>query len=146
MTNSPDLRAGDADRDRTIGLLRDAYSEGRLTHEEFEVRLEQAHAARTFGELDALTSDLPAPAPAPAPSAPAAAMSATGPDGHSRRGRSLRAAWASWLGVSVLVNVIWLATWVGDGGDAPSYWPIWVMGPWGAAMLIATLAGRSSDE
>ena len=30
-----------------------------------------------------------------------------------------------------------------DGGSPPYYWPIWVMGPWGAAMLIGTLTRRN---
>jgi hypothetical protein len=30
-----------------------------------------------------------------------------------------------------------------EGGSPPYYWPIWVMGPWGAAMLIGTLSRRS---
>ena len=46
------------------------------------------------------------------------------------------------MGVSVLVNVIWLGTWITGDEGAPSYWPIWVMGPWGAAMLIGTLTRR----
>lgn len=62
------------------------------------------------------------------------------------RSRRLRVGWASWLGVSVLVNVIWLASWVA-GGDAPSYyWPIWVMGPWGAVMVLVTLKRRADRD
>lgn len=65
------LRASDADRDRLAALLRDHYSEGRLTFEEFQERLEAAYAARTFGQLDELTRDLPAPAaPKPRPPQP----------------------------------------------------------------------------
>ena len=60
------------------------------------------------------------------------------------RRKGLRAAWASWLGVSVMVNIIWFASWMGDG-SAPYYWPIWVMGPWGGAMIIASLAGGKDD-
>lgn len=135
MANDDDLRAGDEDRDRTSAALREAYAEGRLTHEEFESRLGDAQQARTFGELARLTSDLPATRP------PASSPVVPVDDERSRRRKGMRAAWASWLGVSVMVNVIWLATWISEGGDAPGYWPIWVMGPWGAAMLIATLAG-----
>ena len=141
MTND-DLRAGDEDRDRTSATLREAYAEGRLTHDEFESRLEQAHQAKTFGDLQALTRDLPTSPPSvPAPvSAPQDTVS---PRERDRR-KGLKAAWGSWLGVSVMVNVIWFATWMGDG-TAPYYWPIWVMGPWGAAMVIAMLAGGRED-
>jgi hypothetical protein len=55
---------------------------------------------------------------------------------------SVRNGWASWLGVGALVNVIYFASWMSEGGSAPYYWPIWVMGPWGAAMLIRTLSKR----
>ena len=62
-----------------------------------------------------------------------------------RRSR-LRQGWTAWLGVSALVNVIWAASWAA-GGDSPTYyWPIWVMGPWGVVMVLATFTGRSSDE
>jgi hypothetical protein len=55
--------------------------------------------------------------------------------------REIKSAWASWLGVGVLVNIIWFATWMGSG-PAPYYWPIWVIGPWGGGMLIWTLTSR----
>jgi uncharacterized protein YjbI with pentapeptide repeats len=59
------------------------------------------------------------------------------------RRRNLRVGWATWLGVSILVNVVWLASWVA-GGDSPTYyWPIWVMGPWGAAMILAMVTNRA---
>jgi hypothetical protein len=54
----------------------------------------------------------------------------------------IRNGWAAWLGVSVMVNVIYFASWMTSGGSAPYYWPIWVMGPWGAAMLIGTFSKR----
>ena len=87
--------------------------------------------------LLALTADLPHdPPPNSSPAVHAA-----------KEQRDMRSAWASWLGVGVLVNIIWFGTWMGNG-PAPYYWPIWVMGPWGAGMLIWTLssrAGRSED-
>jgi hypothetical protein len=61
------LRAGDADRDRTIALLRDAAVAGRLTLDEFAGRVEQAELARTQAELEPLTADLPAIGSAQAP-------------------------------------------------------------------------------
>jgi hypothetical protein len=67
----PALRAGDADRDRTVDLLRTAVVEGRLTLEEFGERVGSAHLARTEGELATLVADLPA-APQTTRQAPAA--------------------------------------------------------------------------
>jgi hypothetical protein len=53
------LRAGHDDRDRVTGLLKTAFTEGRLTGEELDARTGQALAARTYAELDALTEDIP---------------------------------------------------------------------------------------
>jgi hypothetical protein len=55
-----DLRASHGDRDRVVELLRVAAGDGRLTSEELDERLEVALTARTYGELAALTTDLPA--------------------------------------------------------------------------------------
>jgi hypothetical protein len=60
----PDVRASDAERDRTVELLRDAAAEGRLTFEELADRIGAAGAATTRGELERLTTDLPVPAAA----------------------------------------------------------------------------------
>ncbi|MDQ2982617.1 MAG: DUF1707 domain-containing protein [Actinomycetota bacterium] len=59
MNELPELRASDADRDRTVTLLREHSVEGRLTLDEFSQRMEQAYDARTVGELEQLTHDLP---------------------------------------------------------------------------------------
>jgi Domain of unknown function (DUF1707) len=67
----PDVRASDAERERTVRQLRDNQLAGRLTVEELDERSEQAYAARTRGELAALTADLPAAPAVPArPAAP----------------------------------------------------------------------------
>ena len=55
----PELRVSDDDRDATVARLRVAGGEGRLTLEELADRVERADAARTRGELEALTADLP---------------------------------------------------------------------------------------
>ncbi len=144
MTDTPELRASDEDRDHTISLMREAYAEGRLENDEFQSRMASAHEARTYGELAALVSDLPVQPPAPAvPAAPVPNQVAVAND-DDEQDRNMRKGWAAWAGVSILVNVIWLGTWVSGGGSAPSYWPIWVMGPWGAAMVIGTLTRRAS--
>jgi Domain of unknown function (DUF1707) len=52
-------RVGDADRNRTTDLLKEAHAAGYLTLEEVDERLGAALAARTRGELDRLVADLP---------------------------------------------------------------------------------------
>jgi Domain of unknown function (DUF1707)/Domain of unknown function (DUF4190) len=54
------VRASDADREHIIGVLREAFAEGRLTAEEHVVRVGQAYAARTDAELATVSADLPA--------------------------------------------------------------------------------------
>jgi hypothetical protein len=63
---NPAWLAGSADRERAVGVLRAAFTEGRLTQEELEDRVARAYAARTYGDLWALVADLPAgPLPYP---------------------------------------------------------------------------------
>ena len=63
----PAWLAGNADRERTVGVLRAAFTEGRLTQDELDDRVARAYAARTYGDLWALIADLPAgPLPYPA--------------------------------------------------------------------------------
>lgn len=59
----PELRAGDADRERAADLLRAAAGEGRLSVEELDERLAGAYASTTRRELEALVADVvPGPA------------------------------------------------------------------------------------
>jgi hypothetical protein len=54
------LRAARADRERVVELLKAAFVQGRLTRDEFDTRIGQALASRTYAELAAVTADLPA--------------------------------------------------------------------------------------
>jgi Domain of unknown function (DUF1707) len=56
---NPDWLAGSADRERTAGVLRAGFTEGRLSQDELNDRVERAYAARTYRELWTLTADLP---------------------------------------------------------------------------------------
>ncbi len=57
----PQLRASDAERERTVDQLRHAAGEGRLTVEELDERLDAAYAARTRGDLERLVTDVAVP-------------------------------------------------------------------------------------
>src|ERR1700678_4328311 len=59
------LRVADADRDRTVTLLREHVVDGRLTLDEFSERVSLALQARTKGDLDGVLVDLPTLANAP---------------------------------------------------------------------------------
>jgi hypothetical protein len=153
----PHLRAADADRAGVADRLGAAMSAGRLTVAEYDERLTRVYAARTYGELAELTTDLPA-TDLPATDLPATDLPATpspvqvttpavepaGPTcaavGHP--GASLRAAWGSWLTTAVIVLGIWLTTSVASGGLLYP-WPVWVIGPWGVVLLAQSLGGRA---
>ena len=60
-------RVADADRDRTITMLREHVVEGRLTLDEFSERVGLALEARTRGDLESCMANLPIGAPAAAP-------------------------------------------------------------------------------
>lgn len=65
-----ELRASHEDRDRVVERLRDAAGDGRLSADELDERLDVALTARTYGELEALLTDLPAAGPALAAASP----------------------------------------------------------------------------
>ena len=54
------MRVSHLDREHLVEVLKAAFVQGRLTKDEFDLRVGQALAARTVAELTALTADLPA--------------------------------------------------------------------------------------
>jgi len=142
----PHLRAADADRAAVAAVLGQHMAAGRLTLEEYDERLARAYAARTYGELDQLTTDLPAAVPAPRPAAPTQReRPGTGEVAHHGRDGSYSDAWRSWAGIALIVVTIWAATSLA-AWDLHYFWPIWVIGPWGAVLLARTLGGRGSPH
>ena len=53
------LRASHADREQMINRLKVAFVQGRLGKGEFDLRVGQAFASRTYADLAALTADIP---------------------------------------------------------------------------------------
>lgn len=116
------VRASDADREKVVDQLRLAMNEGRLSLHEFDERLQQVYAAKTYGELTPLLSDLPAQRnsrPTPAKGIP----------------QWVTIMWIPWVFVNALCVAIYLAT------GAGYFWPFWVAVPWGIALLIPTTIG-----
>jgi Domain of unknown function (DUF1707)/2TM domain len=131
------LRASDADREQFVGALRQHHADGRLTAEELAQRTERAYAARTFGDLDALATDLPPlgpPAPRPAAPGASAPPGYPGPRGYGApapggrppaptQAEAKAALYRSvlWFGaLAVFLVVIWAVT--NFGGY---FWPVW---------------------
>lgn len=136
----PEHRAGDADREQVAARLREAHVEGRLDVDELTARLDATYRATTYGDLAAVTADLPPPRKRSRPpgSQPAVPDQPSAPARRASRG--MRAAWAAWT-AAVLVNVvIWLLVSISTG-EVVYFWPMWVAGPWGAVLLAITLTG-----
>lgn len=53
------IRASDAERESVVGYLKQEYARGRLSRDELSQRVENAYAAVTVGQLEALLGDLP---------------------------------------------------------------------------------------
>ena len=121
-----EVRASDGDRDDTAARLRRAYSDGCITSEELEERLDAALAARTRGELKRLVADLP---------------KRTKPT-RERIERAQRKAFRdhayTYAGVNGGLVTIWAAT-----GADPSVWPLWSIVPWGIMLLWHRSASKA---
>ena len=69
----------------------------------------------------------------------------TAPSGPTPRRQRIRsAALRSWIGMAVLFNVIWAATWVLSANAPYYYWPIWPMIGVGIPLLISVIFGTNS--
>ncbi len=88
------LRVGHANREQVIDTLKDAFTQGRLTRDELDARTDQALAAQTYAELDAVTADIPgAPRLDGPPASPVPARAGVaGPPALARRWPLARAA------------------------------------------------------
>jgi hypothetical protein len=54
------LRTSRADREHVLDVLKAAFVQGLLAKDEFDIRVGQTLASRTYAELAALTADIPA--------------------------------------------------------------------------------------
>ncbi len=54
------LRASHADREQAVNVVKAAFVQGLLAKDEFDLRVGQVLAARTYAQLAALTADIPA--------------------------------------------------------------------------------------
>ena len=138
------MRASDHDRQQVVDRLREAVQDGRLQLDEFDDRMGLAYQALTYGDLAPLCADLPAGSKArqqAAPPAPAV------PVRGSRRGAlaglptTLKVLWTIWLAAVSINVVVWVLV-SATTGHLLYPWPLWVAGPYGAA-LFAVSAGAT---
>jgi Domain of unknown function (DUF1707) len=95
------LRASHADREQAIDALKAAFVLGRLTKDEFDARMGQAFASRTYAELAAVTDDIPA-----------------GPIGaQSPANTRLKAGVCAITAATVLLAGAWVGAWLAHVGN-----------------------------
>ncbi|MER7001761.1 DUF1707 domain-containing protein [Dactylosporangium sp. NPDC000555] len=145
-----DLRAADVDRQFVAERLKAALDEGRLSLSEYDDRIEETYASRTYGDLDRVLKDLPGFHPVAGsqlePGVPV--QSAVGdPDERSDRSEGhnpkwLVGVWSAWF-VAVSVNVVIWALVSITNREAVYFWPMWVAGPWGAVLLATTFSVKA---
>lgn len=133
MEISPGIRASDAERDHFVRELGRHLGTGRLDLAEYDDRVAQVYKSATQEELKAVLADLPATSPARAATR------------GSRFPIWQRIEASAWLGVSALVLVIWAAISLGVG-EFTYFWPIWVIGPWGAVLAVRAATGIESGR
>ncbi|MFY1635907.1 DUF1707 SHOCT-like domain-containing protein [Solwaraspora sp. WMMB335] len=153
MDRRDGMRAADADREAVAERLRAALSEGRLDLAEFDERLQQAYAAKTYGDLNGLLDDLPPLAAvgrsqlAPIITGSLPAELTPGPDGRYP-GATRRWLVDQWDGYAATVGItigIWLITCL-MSQQLLYFWPGWVAGPWGAVLVVSTVLGLMKGE
>jgi DUF1707 SHOCT-like domain/Protein of unknown function (DUF2516) len=59
--SASELLASDAEREHVTSLLQRSFAEGRLNLADFELRIDRALRAHTYGELASIIRDLPPP-------------------------------------------------------------------------------------
>ncbi|WP_170212052.1 DUF1707 SHOCT-like domain-containing protein [Saccharothrix australiensis] len=133
-----DVRVSDSEREAVRQLLHRAHSEGSLDLAEFDERVVRAWAARTRGELAALTADLP-PVAVTGSGSPAAWRPA--PAATARRGgrAAFQVLTAIWLGVSAVNFAIWFLVSLLGGSGLVHPWFLWVALPSGSVLGVVWL-------
>jgi hypothetical protein len=147
MEDRQGMRASDADRQEVVERLRGALDDGRLKLDEYLERMGLAYEAVTYGDLAPLCRDLPEASPvakrenapptlAPAaPPAPVARAEPARPPGvFANLPVPLKVLWTIWL-TAVSINVVVWVLVSATTGHLIYPWPLWVAGPWGAALF-----------
>jgi uncharacterized membrane protein YccC len=144
MALNPEMRASDADRDRVAAALREHCAQGRITIDELNDRLEGVYGARTVGDLQKVTDDLPEEDLYELP-VPASRQSTPRPRTHGTLSHpAMRASLATYATVNLICIAVWLFTALPSGAWYP--WWIWVAGPWGVVLLAGRIFGSGDDR
>lgn len=131
------MRIGDSERDEAVSRLSEHFAAGRLDHAEFAERTEQALSARTRGELDVLTKDLPVLPAAVRPSTATPSTTAISPGELSARAEWRRSTLATWAAFAVFFVILWAVT----GGGF--FWPVFPILGWGIGVAVSGIQAYS---
>jgi hypothetical protein len=130
-----EMRAADADRQAVADKLKKALDEGRLDLAEYDERLQQAYAAKTYGDLEGLLDDIPDTLPTPARTAtPVPHTAAPTPVRSERAGQLVKAWLGGFGGIFVVGTIIWLVTSIASG-HLQYFWPVWLLIPMAVGAL-----------
>jgi hypothetical protein len=116
VSDGPDLRVSDQERERAAEEIREHFAAGRLDEDELNERVSAVYAAKTNGELAALRADLPA---LPLSRREERAELAT-------RRAALRRRLIQQSGGGIALLALCTAIWLIDGANG-QFWPVWVL-------------------
>jgi hypothetical protein len=125
---STGTRASDAERERIVRDLSRHLGDGRLDLAEYDQRVAQVYRTTAREELTGVLADLPA------------LSAASTVKSRSRFPIWQRIEASAWLSVGLLVLVIWTVISLSVGAFT-YFWPIWVIGPWGAVLAVRAATG-----
>jgi len=137
------MRAADADRHRIAEQLKASLDEGRLSLGEYDERVRDAYAARTYAELLILVADLPKPGMS------AADVNAKRVAERKREARKLPTAltvlWTIWAALTAVNLMVWVVVGATVGYHFLYFWPIWMAVP-GVALAAVTVGVQTMRQ
>ena len=129
MPSEAAIRVSDAERESVVTALAEHHAAGRLSLGEFEERVDVAYRAVTRADLDAVLSDLPRHPEV----RPRSASTCEGWGGS----------WAAWVTTAVICLVVWVTSSIASR-EVLYFWPMWVIGPWGLAVVARRFGSHSA--
>jgi hypothetical protein len=138
--DQPGMRAGDSDRQAVADQLKAALDDGRLDLGEYDERIRQAYAARTYGDLQALVTDLPGTIPAQRSQVQPMAGAPGGPVPQPGMPNWVK----PYAGVVAIAVAVWVISSIASG-ELLYFWPVWMLFPLIFA-VVGMMGGRRRDR
>ncbi|MFI5492504.1 DUF1707 domain-containing protein [Actinoplanes sp. NPDC051859] len=129
------LRAADGDRHAIAEQLKAALDEGRLSLAEYDERVRDAYAARTYADLLVIVADLPKPGLSAAEVK--ARQAAEARRAARRLPLALMVLWTIWGALGAVNLMVWALV-AATVEDDVYLWPVWLLVP-GVALAVTTV-------